>query len=980
MSKTPQIKSQILQNKIDFFSQNKENISPSIKNSNFYSNKNSNKTSNSNKNQPKNNKIKINIKNIFQKKKLNSDFIQTFCRIRPNENNNNCIKNFDISENDTKLTVKFLDGNCYLYNFSKIFGPNKKNTEIFNFICKDFLNDFINFNKSGLIFVYGFSNSGKSFTIEGDENNKGILQLSFKEIFNLLQNKNNFELNSTFIEIYNESIFDLLSENRNKLKLTYKNNFFQIKNPIIHNIKNENDFLNTFNIGIKNRTIHSTNLNQNSSRSHIIFRIEFKINNNLSSISFVDLAGVERQNRANTKGENLKEAGNINKSLLVLRNCIEIMEINTQNSLVDKKVRVPIRESKLTMIFKEYFMNDKNIKIIANINPALDDMFDNKNVLNFITKASKVKPIKSWIEEIKNNKNNKKVFHMFTTKKNKKINNNNNECSNESSVIDSSSDFDSEMEFNANVNNNNNNHSILKERNFNSKNKNLGYSKSNSNFKYNSNYNYKIKTNSNKKCNEFLINSDRKNYNNNVNYFSGKKKDFSHKKNEKKNAFNNSKNKNNNNNNNNKNNINVIINKDNNNNNNITYENNILINENNNNIIKDEINNQINNNENNNNENNINKNNNENNNIQINNENNNNQINNENNNIQINNENNNENNNNEKNNENNNNENNNNENYIENNNNNNIEMKDFTISHSTTEKINIIPIKNNIESNLNNNNNNNNTTNEIILNEPILNNIKEIQTLQNDYKTYINNHKIYSELWSNYTKNIKEDLNKIVEKSENNGISIKNPFYKIYKEDENEFLKNINQISFEIKPENKKSLKKIKENFSIISKINNKKKKKKNEFRICLSEVEIEILNENNKKKKKNNKKIFNDEDDKNLTEENENKKKNKKNNNNFDLSSSEEKNEENEEKKTKNNKKNKKNNKKNKFDDDEDENNENSSENNKKRKKSKKNKTKSRNKKNNKNSENDDSLNSDNNNDSFEYKKKTKKSKKRKK
>ena len=919
MSKTPQIKSQILPNKIDFFSQNKENISPSITNSTKIN-------KNSSKNQQKNQKIKINIKNPL-KKKLNSDFIQTFCRIRPNENINNCINNFFISENDTKLTVKFLDGNCYLYNFSKIFGPNKKNDEIFNFICKDFLNDFINFNKSGLIFVYGFSNSGKSFTIEGNENNKGILQLSFKEIFNLLQNKNNFELNSTFIEIYNESIFDLLSENRNKLKLIYKNNFFQIKNPIFHNIKNENDFLNTFNIGIKNRTIHSTNLNQNSSRSHIIFRIEYKINNISSSISFVDLAGIERANRANTKGENLKEAGNINKSLLILRNCIEIMEINTQNSLVDKKVRVPIRESKLTMIFKEYFMNDKNIKIIANINPTLDDMFDNKNVLNFITKASKVKPIKSWIEEIKNN-NNKKVFHMFTTKKNKK--NNNNENSSESSVIDcSSSDFDSDLEFNVNVNNNNNNHSILKEK-INSKN--LVYSKSNSNFKYN--YNYKIKTNSNKKCNEFLINSERKNYNN-VNCFSSKKKDFSNKKNvsNSKNKYNNSKNKNNNN----SNNINVIINKDN--NNNITFENNILIKENNNNNqIKNENNNEKNT------ENYI-----ENNNNNFNNENNNNKINN---------------------NEINNNENNNNENNNENNNN--IEMKDFTISHSNPEKINIIPLKN-IESN----NNNNSTSNEIIS----LNNINELQSIQNDYKTYIKNHQIYSELWSNYTKNVKEDLNKIIEKSEKNGISIKNPFYKIYKEDENEFLKNINQISFEIKPELKKekSLKKIKENFSIFSKNFNKKKKKKNEFRICLSEVEIEILNENKKKKKK---KI--EDENKNLTEENSNennKKKNKKNN--INLSSEEI--EENEEKKTKNNKKNKKNNKKNKFENDDenksDENEEIESENNKKRKKSKKNKTKNRNKskKNNKINENEnDSLISDN--DSFEYKKKTKKSKKRKK
>jgi len=71
-------------------------------------------------------------------------------------------------------------------------------------------------------------------------------------------------------------------------------------------------------------------------------------------------------------------------------------------------------------------------------------------------------------------------------------------------------------------------------------------------------------------------------------------------------------------------------------------------------------------------------------------------------------------------------------------------MKDFYIKN---EKINTSPI------NINNDYNNNNNNNNIKTNETILNNIKDFQNIENDYKKYINNHK--------YTVNYGQIIQKI---------------------------------------------------------------------------------------------------------------------------------------------------------------------------------------------------------------------------
>ena len=347
--------------------------------------------------------------------------VKSYCRIRPNHTIFSCINKFKMENNNKTLLVDYTPEtdknnpskqNLVKYNFTEIFWTSTSNEEIYQKICKENINQFFTKRKNALIFVYGITNSGKTYTISGDLNSPGILQLSlislFKE-FQKLRCKNNlWQLTCTYIEIYNEEVFDLLSKDKKKLRIagTTNNKFFP-QGAIIQNIESVNDFTNVLKIGELNRSKGETNVNHNSSRSHSIFRVEMSYKENLSqnklifepiSLCIVDLAGAERISKSGVSGNGLKEAGNINTSLLCLKKCFYAMEANSRVNCAEKKVIVPVRESKLTSLFKEYFAAHQNISIICTINPDKNEMNDIKSILNFGSHATRVKTMKSWIQ------------------------------------------------------------------------------------------------------------------------------------------------------------------------------------------------------------------------------------------------------------------------------------------------------------------------------------------------------------------------------------------------------------------------------------------------------------------------------------------------------------------------------------------------------------------------------------------------------
>ena len=362
-----------------------------------------------------NKKIEI-AQNFTPKKKPKSskiEAIKTFCRIRPIKGINEL---FSISQKDDKILninssnlEKLNVGNnlklINSYKFSKVFGENSTQEEVFEVTCKPLIDDLIQNNKSGLIFTYGMTNAGKTFTVIGTPDKPGILPQALKTLLEYDEQKNikdniynNFYCN--FVEIYNEDVFDLLADDitgKNKYfkkKLNVKENLnsvFFLQDVTFAKLDNLESFNNILNKGISKKVHSSTNLNQNSSRSHTIFKI-ILLNNNkdiskidfsteeLISLSVVDLAGSERQKRTDAKGKNLQEACKINQSLSTLGKCLEAMK---HNSISNVKKIVPLRESKLTKIFSEYFQGDQNVIMITNINPRAEDFEETIRVLNY---------------------------------------------------------------------------------------------------------------------------------------------------------------------------------------------------------------------------------------------------------------------------------------------------------------------------------------------------------------------------------------------------------------------------------------------------------------------------------------------------------------------------------------------------------------------------------------------------------------------
>ena len=93
-------------------------------------------------------------------------------------------------------------------------------------------------------------------------------------------------------------------------------------------------------------------------------------------LTLVDLAGSERTKHTHTSGERLREAGNINKSLMVLGQCMETLRANQRTlarslgqgvapgSRLDTRdvkrglALVPFRHSKLTEVLMDYFVGE----------------------------------------------------------------------------------------------------------------------------------------------------------------------------------------------------------------------------------------------------------------------------------------------------------------------------------------------------------------------------------------------------------------------------------------------------------------------------------------------------------------------------------------------------------------------------------------------------------------------------------------------
>ena len=253
-------------------------------------------------------------------------------------------------------------------------------------------------------FAFGQTGSGKTYTmIGGQNNNVGQYLLAGYDIFNILQNESkfhNFKVLASFYEIYCDKLFDLLN-NKNKLEIREdKNHDINIVGLSETQITNLDDLMKIINAGGKQRAVGKTGANADSSRSHGVIQLRIINQNNMehSKITFIDLAGSERESdKVNVDKKTRIDGAEINKSLLALKECIRALELD--------KTHLPFRGSRLTLVLRDSFIGNCKLLMITNISPGYASAEHTLNSLRYAYRVKELKKPKSS-NNVKN-KNNK---------------------------------------------------------------------------------------------------------------------------------------------------------------------------------------------------------------------------------------------------------------------------------------------------------------------------------------------------------------------------------------------------------------------------------------------------------------------------------------------------------------------------------------------------------------------------------------------
>ena len=376
---------------------------PPYKKNNNLNKKNINNNVNKN---PINKNISININNSNNSKKRSS--ITVAVRVRPlnqNELEISTVETIKVINNNSLLITIDSSSNSKKSNqikeqqffFDYVFDKNTSQQTIYDYTTKHLLVGLLEgFNAT--VFAYGATGAGKTYTMLGTSIDKGIMPRSITDLFKLLNNYNNkeFKMIVAYIEIYNEIIRDLLG-NGKVIDITEdpgKGVILIGANEMI--VDNTEKFYDLLYIGNNKRTTGSTNNNECSSRSHAVLRINIdsidRESNDIISGKFilVDLAGSEKTsaNQNNTiNQERQKEGININKSLLALGLCINVLASKSKSKFV------PWRNSKLTRILKDSLGGNSRIVMISNVSPSTFNVEETLNTLIYSNRAKNIQTI-----------------------------------------------------------------------------------------------------------------------------------------------------------------------------------------------------------------------------------------------------------------------------------------------------------------------------------------------------------------------------------------------------------------------------------------------------------------------------------------------------------------------------------------------------------------------------------------------------------
>lgn len=354
--------------------------------------------------------IRRELHNTIQELKGN---IRVFCRVRPmlasEESQRSCA--FSFGQDERELVVESTSLNetiCgnkkaapkHEFMFDKVFTPSSSQGDVFGEISQLIQSALDGYNVC--IFAYGQTGSGKTFTMEGnhgDHEAKGMIPRALEQVFRTSQDLREkgwqYTIEASFLEIYNETIRDLLgsgdSNTKHEIKIVNPSNTGGACEVTVTNVKtvtvtSETQVYSLLEKATQNRAVAATQCNERSSRSHSVFRLKLVGENQLTgekcqgTLNLIDLAGSERLSQSCSTGERLRETKNINKSLSNLGNVIM--------ALANKEQHIPYRNSKLTFLLQNSLGGNSKSLMFVNISPKEESLQETLCSLRFATKVN----------------------------------------------------------------------------------------------------------------------------------------------------------------------------------------------------------------------------------------------------------------------------------------------------------------------------------------------------------------------------------------------------------------------------------------------------------------------------------------------------------------------------------------------------------------------------------------------------------------
>ncbi|KAM1873787.1 hypothetical protein ACFX13_007582 [Malus domestica] len=318
--------------------------------------------------------------------------IRVFCRVRPLLVDEDLSTEGKVISYPTSMDAlgRGIDlvqpGQKHSFTFDKVFMPEISQEDVFEDISQLVQSALDGYKVC--IFAYGQTGSGKTYTMmgqPGDPDQKGLIPRSLEQIFKTRQSLQpqgwKYEMQVSMLEIYNETIRDLLAPNRSSSDMLRENGIGGKQYTIKHDANGNTHVSDLTIVDVRtakevsylleraahSRSVGKTQMNEQSSRSHFVFTLRISgVNESTEQqvqgvLNLIDLAGSERLSKSGSTGDRLKETQAINKSLSCLSDVIF--------ALAKKEDHVPFRNSKLTYLLQPCLGGDSKTLMFVNISP-----------------------------------------------------------------------------------------------------------------------------------------------------------------------------------------------------------------------------------------------------------------------------------------------------------------------------------------------------------------------------------------------------------------------------------------------------------------------------------------------------------------------------------------------------------------------------------------------------------------------------------